>query len=322
METAQHAPRPPKLLDQVREVLRRKHYSLRTEEQYLSWIRRFILFHRKRHPAQMGEREISAFLTHLATQRNVAVSTQNQAFSALLFLYREVIKAELGEIAGVERAQKPRKLPVVLTKKEVETILPHLEGTKWLMASLLYGAGLRLMECLRLRIKDIDFGYLQIIVRDGKGMKDRVTMLPVSLVQALQKHLARVKQVHERDLREGFGRVHLPFALARKYPNAERAWAWQYVFPAAGRSVDPLSAVTRRHHVAEIALQRAVRRAVEAAVITKPATCHTLRHLFATHLLENGYDIRTVQELLGHKEVSTTMIYRVKARPTRRVLTC
>ncbi len=304
-----HVSNKPKLLDQVRGVIRRKHYSLRTEQAYCDWIRRFILFHDKRHPSEMAESEITDFLTHLATQRNVASSTQNQALSALLFLYKEVLKQEIGWLDGVERAKKPVRLPVVLTRDEVHNVFLHLRGTSRLMASLLYGSGLRLMECVRLRVKDVDLGYLRITVREGKGAKDRVTMLPVNLAEPLRRHLSRVKAQHEQDVQDGFGAVLLPSALARKFPNAERQWSWQYVFPSTRIGVNPRSGNKLRHHVAESVLQRALKDAVVASGISKPATCHSLRHSFATHLLENGYDIRTVQELLGHKDVSTTMIY-------------
>ena len=307
--------KPKKLLDQVRDVMRLKHYSLRTERTYCDWIERFIRFHDLRHPREMGEPEVSAFLTHLARDGNVAASTQNQALSSLLFLYKVVLKQEIGWLEDVERAKKPVRLPVVLTRDEVHKIFAHLNGTVRLMAGLLYGSGLRLMECVRLRIKDIDFGYARITVRDAKGGKDRVTMLPVNLANALERHLQKAKAQHEQDLEEGFGEVYLPHALARKFPNAAREWCWQYVFPSTRLSSDPRSesnnggAMKRRHHVDESALQQAVKKAVRASGINKPASCHTLRHSFATHLLENGYDIRTVQELLGHKDVSTTMIY-------------
>lgn len=299
----------PKLIDQVRETIRRKHYSIRTEEAYVDWIKRFIFFHNKRHPAEMGEGEIEQFLNHLAVQKKVAASTQNQALSAIVFLYREVLDKEIGWMDNLERAKQPERLPVVLTETEVRHILAHLEGRNWLMASLLYGAGLRLMECLRLRVKDIDFEYCQITVRDGKGNKDRVTMLPESSAELLKHHLEKVQMVHEQDLAAGGGEVYLPHALGQKYKNASREWGWQYVFPAAKRSIDPRSGVERRHHADEKSLQRAMKRAVRAARISKLASCHTLRHSFATHLLRNGYDIRTVQDLLGHKDVSTTMIY-------------
>lgn len=257
----------------------------------------------------MAVQEVRAFLAHLAVDDNVAASTQNQALSALLFLYKELLKKPLDWIDGVPRAKRPSRLPVVFTREEVQSILRNLEGTRWLMASLLYGAGLRLTECLRLRIKDLDFGYNQIVVRDGKGAKDRITMLPRSLKDPLKKHLERVKSLHDRDLLEGYGRTTLPFALDRKYLNAGREWAWQYVFPSAKRCWDAESKNQVRHHVGEEVLQKAVKSAVFRAAISKSGSCHTFRHSFATHLLEDGYDIRTVQELLGHKDVSTTMIY-------------
>ena len=299
----------PKLLDQVRETIRRKHYSIRTEEAYVDWITRYIFFHKKRHPAEMSEREIEQFLNHLAVQKQVAASTQNQALSALIFLYREVLRKEIGWMENLERAKRPERLPIVLTETEVRNVLAHLEGRNWLMASLLYGAGLRLMECVRLRVKDIDFEYHQITVRDGKGQKDRITMLPQSSIALLKHQLDKTRVLHRHDLNAGDGDVYLPYALERKYKNASREFAWQYVFPATKLSRDPRSGKLRRHHVDEKSLQRAVKRAVSAAKINKPATCHTFRHSFATHLLQGGYDIRTVQELLGHKDVSTTMIY-------------
>jgi integron integrase len=299
----------PKLLDQVRGKIRLKHYSLRTEQAYSDWIRRYIRFHGTRHPREMGAAEVESFLTHLAVEGKVAASTQNQAKSALLFLYKEVLESELPWLDNVEQAKAPKRLPVVLTRAEVQALLTRLDGTHWLMASLLYGAGLRLMECLRLRVKDVDFSRKEILVRDGKGFKDRVTMLPVALVEPLRAHLERVRELHRQDLADGFGAVYLPYALERKYPNAAREWIWQYIFPTAKRSVDPRSGETRRHHVQDQALQRAIKQAVRDADLTKPATPHTLRHSFATHLLEGGYDIRTVQELLGHSDVSTTMIY-------------
>lgn len=304
------APRnKPKLLDQVRDVIRRKHFSIRTEQAYVDWIRRFILFHDKRHPRDMAEEELTEFLTYLAREGRVAASTQNQALSALLFLYKEVLKQEIGWLESVERAKTPARLPVVLTRDEVHRIFARLQGTHRLMAGLLYGSGLRLMECVRLRVKDVDLGYLRITVRDGKGAKDRLTMLPVNVAKSLERHLQKVKAQHEQDLEDGFGTVHLPFALVRKFPNADREWSWQYVFPSSRLSLDPRTGKKRRHHTDESVLQGAMKMAVRAAGISKPATCHTLRHSFATHLLENGYDIRTVQELLGHKNVSTTMIY-------------
>ncbi len=289
--------------------MRVRHYSVRTENTYCDWIERFIRFHGKRHPNELREREVGAFLTYLAREGNVAASTQNQALSALLFLYREVLEQELGLLEGVERAKKPSRLPVVLTKREVSALVARMNGTTKLMAGLLYGSGLRLMECVRLRVKDIDFGYAQITVRDGKGAKDRVTMLPVSMAAALERHLQRVKLQHEQDVEDGFGDVYLPNALERKYRGASREWQWQWVFPSSRISVDPRSENQRRHHVDESLLQQAVKKAVRAVGITKAASCHTLRHSFATHLLETGSDIRTVQSLLGHKDVATTMIY-------------
>ena len=289
--------------------MRVRHYSVRTENTYCDWIERFIRFHGKRHPNELREREVGAFLTYLAREGNVAASTQNQALSALLFLYREVLEQELGLLEGVERAKKPSRLPVVLTKREVSALVAQMNGTTKLMAGLLYGSGLRLMECVRLRVKDIDFGYAQITVRDGKGAKDRVTMLPVSMAAALERQLQRVKLQHEQDVEDGFGDVYLPNALERKYRGASREWQWQWVFPSSRISVDPRSENQRRHHVDESLLQQAVKKAVRAVGITKAASCHTLRHSFATHLLETGSDIRTVQSLLGHKDVATTMIY-------------
>ncbi len=302
-------PDNPKLLDRVRGIIRLKHYSIRTENIYCDWIRRYILFHKKRHPQDMAEAEVTEFLTHLARDGKVAASTQNQALSALLFLYKEVLKQEIGWLGGVERAKRPIKLPVVLSREEVEKVLGHMSGTPKLMASLLYGSGLRLMECVRLRVKDIDFAYAQITVRDAKGAKDRRTMLPVELARPLESHLVKVKTQHAQDLEDGFGSVFLPFALDRKYPNAHREWPWQYVFASSRLAIDPRTGAKRRHHLAENLLQNAFKEAVRKAGLSKPASCHSLRHSFATHLLENGYDIRTVQELLGHKDVSTTMIY-------------
>jgi integron integrase len=303
------APEPPKLLDRVRWHLRVKHYSIRTEQSYIDWIRRFILFHQKRHPDKMGESEIAAFLTHLAVKQNVAASTQNQALSALLFLYQQVLERKLDCLGGVERVKRPPKVPVVFTRAEVRAVLDRMPAPYQLMAELLYGSGLRLLECLRLRVKDIDFGYTQIVVRDGKGLRERITVLPERLRPPLQFHLQTVKHLHERDLSAGRGRVYLPHALARKYPGADRAWLWQYVFPAIKVSVDPRSHKHRRHHMPEKNLQNAVKKAIARAGVSKSASCHTFRHSFATHLLESGQDIRTVQELLGHRDVSTTMIY-------------
>lgn len=299
----------PRLLDRVRAVLRRKHYSLRTEEAYVGWIKRFILFHGKRHPQELGLPEIEAFLTDLAVQQHVAASTQNQALSALLFLYAEVLQQPLDGPIHAVRAKQPQRLPTVLTREEVIRVLDALNGVHRLMAQLLYGSGLRLMECVRLRVKDVDFAQRQVIVRDGKGGKDRVTPLSTRLIAPLQDHLRRVELLHARDLREGYGEVFLPDAFARKAANASREWIWQYVFPAEQRSSDPRSGAIRRHHLDESGLQKAVKRATQLAEIPKHVTCHTFRHSFATHLLEDGYDIRTVQELLGHADVRTTMIY-------------
>ena len=299
----------PKLLDRVRWHLRVKHYAIRTEQVYLDWIRRFILFHGKQHPETMGEEEIAIFLTYLAVEKQVAASTQNQALSALLFLYQQVLDRKLDYIDKIERVSRPPKIPVVFTRAEARAVLARLKGDYRLMAHLLYGSGLRLLECLRLRVKDIDFAYRQITIRESKGMRDRVTILPKRLCRPLAAHLARVKELHQQDLARGGGAVYLPFALHRKYPNAGREWIWQYVFPAEKISLDPRGGEKRRHHIAERNLQNAVKEAIRAAGIPKAASCHTFRHSFATHLLENRYDIRTVQELLGHKDVATTMIY-------------
>ena len=273
------------------------------------WIRRYILFHRKQHPHEMGKPEVEAFLTDLAVRCKVAASTQNQALNALVFLYRHVLERELEWLDGVQRAKRPARLPVVLTRAEVAEILARLDGVQWLMASLIYGAGLRLLECLRLRVKDVVQDQLRILVRDGKGGRDRVTMLPETLVDPLRRQIERVRLVHQADLRKGYGVALLPYALARKYPNAGRELGWQYVFPASRRSRDPRSGLVARHHVDPSVLQRAVKQAVRQAGVEKPASCHSFRHSFATHLLEDGYDIRTVQELLGHRSVETTMIY-------------
>jgi integron integrase len=300
---------PKKLLDQVRDALRVKHYAYRTEESYLQWIRRYILFHNKRHPKDMAEPEIQAFLTHLAVEANVSASTQNQALSALLFLYRYVLKQPLSDSIDAVRARQSKHLPTVLTPEEVQGVFIHLEGTCQLVAKLLYGAGLRVKEGLRLRVKDVDFAQGQLIIRDAKGNKDRLTVLPQSLLAPLQAHLVQVKQIFQDDLALGYGAVYLPFALERKYPNANREWKWQYIFPAKQRSIDPRSDEVRRHHLDDGFLQRSLKQAVRNAQIDKNVSCHTLRHSFATHLLQNGYDIRTVQELLGHKDVKTTMIY-------------
>jgi integron integrase len=303
------APKPARLLERVRDAIRRRHYSPRTEETYVHWIKRFIYFSGKRHPEGMGAIEVTDFLNYLARERDVAAATQNQALSALLFLYKEVLGQALPWLDGLELARKPVRLPTVLTVDEVRRILAAMQGVKGLMASLLYGAGLRLRECLQLRVKDVDFEYRQILVRDGKGAKDRVTMLPESVIAPLRGHLAYVRTVHDTDLQAGFGEVDLPHALARKYPNAPYQWAWKFVFPSHKYSTDPRTGVIRRHHVYENYVIRGLKEAVRAADIAKHVSCHTLRHSFATHLLEAGYDIRTVQELLGHADVSTTMVY-------------
>ena len=299
----------PKLLDLLRDGLRLKHYSIRTETQYVQWVRRFILFHGKRHPQEMGAKEVEAFLTHLAVEGRVAAATQNQALSALLFLYRELLHINLPWLDEVVRAKRPARLPVVLTREEVQAVLGRTEGTYGLMLRLLYGTGMRLMECVRLRVKDVDFSRAEIIVRDGKGAKDRVTMLPQRIAAELQAHLQRRRHLYEDDLAKGMASVYLPNALDRKYANAENEWGWQYIFVAKSYSIDPRSGTERRHHIDEKLVQRAMKRAVQEAGISKPATPHTLRHSFATHLLQGGYDIRTVQELLGHADVATTMIY-------------
>lgn len=298
-----------KLLDQVRDIMRKKHYSIRTEQAYVDWMKRYIFFHDKRHPKDMGSKEISAFLSYLARNRKVAAGTQNQALNALVFLYKQVLEIDIGDLGPTERAKKPERLPTVMSREEVGHVLAALTGTHQLMAKLLYGCGLRLMECARLRVKDIDFDQNHIIIRDGKGMKDRSTMLPEQLKPYLADQISRVRVLHGQDLRTGFGHTYLPFALERKYPHAAREFGWQYLFPADRISVDPRSGKQRRHHTSEDGLQRAVQRASRVAGLTKPVSPHTFRHSFATHLLEAGYDIRTVQELLGHKDVSTTMIY-------------
>ena len=300
---------PPRLLETVRDAIRLRHYSLRTEQSYVQWIRRFIYFHGKRHPRDMGAEEVTAFLNDLVRSRDVAAATQNQALSALLFLYREVLGVKLPWLDGMQRAKRPVRVPTVLSVAEVTALLKAMTGTKWLMAALLYGAGLRLRECLTLRVKDVDFDYRQIVVRHGKGAKDRRTLLPGMVMEPLRAHLAHAKALHERDLAAGFGEAELPNALEIKYPNAGRQWGWQYVFPSHRFSTDPRSGVIRRHHVYENYVIRGVKEATRSARIHKHVSCHTLRHSFATHLLENGYDIRTVQELLGHASVETTMIY-------------
>jgi integron integrase len=300
---------PVKLLDKVRQCIRLKGYSIRTEKSYVSWIKRFILFHGKRHPQEMGKPEIEAFLSHLVMKRNVASSTQNQAFNAILFLYKYVLDADMPEDINALRSKKPVRVPTVMTREETLKLIAMMHGTHQLMAKLIYGCGLRVMECIRLRVKDIDFAMNQIVVRDGKGKKDRITVLPDGVKPALIEHLVYVKRLHQDDLTKGYGRVYLPNALAKKYPNADRQWGWQYAFPAKTLSKDPRSGMKRRHHLHVSCIQKAIRKAVNLCAVVKPVGCHTLRHSFATHLLAEGYDIRTVQELLGHKDVSTTMIY-------------
>jgi len=301
--------RPPRLLDRVRAEIELRHYSRRTEEAYVGWIRRFILFHGKRHPEMMGEPEIVTFLSSLARDGKVSSGTQSQALSAIIFLYRHVLRQEVGWLRDIARAKPPQRLPVVMTRHEVRDVLKLLDGPVWIAAALLYGSGLRLLEALRLRVKDVDFGTHQITVRSGKGAKDRITMLPVAVETPLARHLETVRLQHEQDLGRGLGWVELPQALARKYPHAGREWAWQWVFPATRTYVEARTGQRRRHHLHESVLQRAVHVAIRRARITKHASCHTFRHSFATHLLEDGYDIRTVQELLGHRDVGTTMIY-------------
>jgi len=307
---AQNGQKPKKLLDRVREILRLKHYSIRTEETYIAWMTRYILFHNKRHPKDMGAREIEDFLSHLAVEGKVSASTQNQAFNALLFLYRHVLKISLeGEEINAIRAHKKRNIPVVLTKEEVRRIITLMTGQCQLMAKILYGSGLRLMECVRLRVHDLDFDMNELTVRDGKGGKDRITLFPQLIQPALREHLERVRIVHDQDLAAGYGNVYLPYALGKKYSNAPKEWGWQYVFPSDSLSADPRSSLTRRHHIHESTLQKAVKQAVWRAGIIKKVGCHTFRHSFATHLLMDGVDVRSIQELLGHEDISTTMIY-------------
>jgi integron integrase len=298
-----------RFLQEVVEQIRVRHYSRRTEETYIHWIKRFIYFHNKRHPNEMGEKEVAQFLSDLAVRQNVAANTQNIALNALVFMYRNVINSPLQDIHGVVRAKKPQRLPVVLTKLEVAKILSRMKGQNWLIACLQYGSGLRLIESVRLRVQDLDFDRRAIFVRNGKGGKDRVVTLADEIIIPLKRHLESVRTTHERDLHDGFGSVYLPHALAKKYPNAPKEWKWQYVFPASQRSTDPRSGVERRHHLDESCVRKSVATAVREAKIDKKASCHTLRHSFATHLLERGQDIRTVQEQLGHKDVRTTQIY-------------
>jgi integron integrase len=298
-----------KLLDRVRCRIRVKGYSIRTEKTYVSWIKRFILFHDKRHPQEMGKPEIEAFLSYLAVNLNVAASTQNQAFNAILFLYNHVLNTEMPQNINAIRSKKPVRLPTVMTRDETMRIIEAMTGTYQLMAKILYGSGLRAIECVRLRVKDVHFEMSQIIVREGKGKKDRITILPNEVNFPLKEHLKYVKHLHENDLARGFGRVYLPYALARKYKSADKEWGWQYVFPAKSLSIDPRSGIKRRHHIHDSVLRKAIKKARKMASITQPVNCHTFRHSFATHLLESGYDIRTIQELLGHKDVNTTMIY-------------
>ena len=296
-------------LTQVRDILRTRHYSIRTEKAYIDWIRRFILFHNKRHPSDLGASHIGEFLTYLAVQRNVSPATQNQALNALVFMYKHVFDQSFENIQGAVRAKQKTRLPTVLTREEVRSLLSALDSYHWLAACLMYGSGLRLMECLRLRVMHLDFDRKAIFVINGKGGKDRIVTLASEIIPLLKKHLVTVKSLHEKDLEEGYGDVYLPYALARKYPNARKEWKWQYVFPSASRSLDPRTGSIGRHHIHEKSLQRAVKLAAKKANINKPATCHTLRHCFATHLLERGMDIRTVQEQLGHRDLRTTQIY-------------
>jgi integron integrase len=299
-----------KLLDQIKEKTRTNYLSIRTEQAYVYWAKRFVLFHNKRHPSEMGEKEIEQFLTHLVVKENVAASTQNQALNAIIFMYKEIFDRKLNKLKGFKRSTKKRKIPTVLSRDEIDEFFNNISGTYKVMAGLMYGSGLRLMECVRLRVKDIDFKYNQIIVKDGKGNKDRITLLPNKYKEALQLQLKKVRAIHKQDLADGFGKVYLPNALDKKFPNACKKWGWQYVFPAAQITIDPRTGIKRRRHISESIIQKSVKTAVRKSTgINKIVSCHTLRHSFATHLLENGYDIRTVQELLGHKNLKTTMIY-------------
>ena len=302
-------PQPPTLLDRVRSALRVRHYSYRTEKNYVQWIKRYIFFHGARRPLDMGEKEISVFINHLAVDEKVSASTQNQALCAIVFLYKHVLKKDLGDFGELVWAKKPKRVPVVFTRDEIKSIMDHLDGVHRIMAMLLYGSGLRLSECLQLRVKDLDFNYSQITVRDAKGGKDRIVPFPQKVKEPLKNHLENVRKLHEKDLKEGFGSVYLPDALETKYPHASEEWGWQFVFPAHQISTDPRSGTRRRHHLYETVLQKAIKTAIRKAGIIKHAGCHNLRHSFATHLLEDGYDIRTVQELLGHNDVKTTMVY-------------
>jgi len=299
----------PKLLELVRNHIRARHLSLRTEETYLSWIKRYIFFHQKKHPSQLRESHIEQYLTSLAVDEEVSASTQNQALNAILFLYREVLHIEIGVLQDIVRAKRTKRLPVVFSKYEIQSILHQLHGTSWLICALLYGSGMRLLECLRLRVKDIDTVRKQIVVREGKGEKDRITLLPSSLIPQLERQISKIIIVHQEDKADGFGDVYLPDAIRRKFPRAGKEYLWQYVFPASKRSVDPLTKAVQRHHIDESAVQRAFKSALQKSDVKKAGTIHSLRHSFATHLLESGYDIRTVQELLGHADIRTTQIY-------------
>jgi len=309
MSTTAKTEQEPKLLDQLRRAIRMRNYSIRTENSYADWVYRYIVFHNKRHPAEMGAPEITAFLSFLATDLNVAANTQNQACCAIVFLYKHVLKKDLPEFGDIVRAKKPKRLPVVLSAEETASVLAGLDGLHRLMGELLYGTGMRIIELIRLRVKDVDFSRRMITVRDGKGQKDRIAILPSELVPELKEHVEKARLLHEKDLAAGTGTVHLPFALDRKYPNANKEWGWKYVFPASVLSVDPRSGITQRHHVYESVLQKALKQATQASGVVKPVHAHTMRHSFATHMLEAGHDIRTVQKLLGHKDVRTTMIY-------------
>ena len=302
-------PPPPRLLDRLRQAIRTLHYSRRTEETYVHWVRRYVLFHGRRHPRDLGATHVTAFLSWLANDRQVAASTQNQALAALLFLYKAVLGIDLPWMDDIVRARRPRRLPVVLTREEIHALLSHLEGTHALMARLMYGTGLRMSECLALRVKDVELARRELVVRQGKGGKDRMTMFPATLVEPMKAHLERVRLTYLADRAAGVPGVELPFALERKKPSAGTEWGWHWVFPQDRLSVDPRSGIRRRHHAYDQTFQRALKRAARKAGVAKPLSSHTLRHSFATHLMESGYDIRTVQELLGHKDVSTTMIY-------------